>query len=257
MLKSSIKPGVEYALREKPAARDELQRIRIVEHVRRNKWKAEWIEPNPGLVDYVESGQLVATWKEHKAFLKEEENERRLKEENERSGYGKDSPVDHAMYAVFESAAEGVGYYRGTLSGKPDDIARMKRRAGVDPDNHSTFGYLDREGTLRLPFGDAVELARAFCGAEPSTILMRVEATERNWSQEARTPGEEHMIGLLNEYRAAWALLRQWAGHDAALAQRDAAIQKAERLVWDAIYALQKAGLDREAARLRRAMEGT
>ena len=64
------------------------------------------------------------------------------------------------------------------------------------------------------------------------------------------------MIGLLNEYRAAWALLRQWAGHDAALAQRDAAIQKAERLVWDAIYALQKAGLDKEAARLRRAMEG-
>lgn len=97
---------------------------------------------------------------------------------------------------------------------------------------------------------------RAFCGAEPSTILLRLEATERDWSQQARTPGEEHMIVLLNEYRAAWALLRQWAGHDAALAQREAAMQKAERLAWDAIYALQKAGLDKEAARLRRAMEG-
>ena len=35
-------------------------------------------EPNPGLVHYVESGQLVATWKEHKAFLKEEDAEIRL-----------------------------------------------------------------------------------------------------------------------------------------------------------------------------------
>ena len=40
-----------------------------------------------------------------------------------------------------------------------------------------------------------------------------------------------------------------------AIAQRDAEIQKLERLVWDAVYALQKAGLDSEAARLRRAIE--
>jgi len=38
------------------------------------------------------------------------------------------------------------------------------------------------------------------------------------------------------------ALIRQWAGHDAALAQNDAEIQWLERLVWDAIYAVQKAG---------------
>ena len=76
MLKSWIKPGVEYALREKRAPRDYLQRVRIIEHLRGNKWKAEWVEPNPGLVHYVESGQLVAAWKERAAFLKEEDNER-------------------------------------------------------------------------------------------------------------------------------------------------------------------------------------
>jgi putative hemolysin len=66
---------------------------------------------------------------------------------------------------------------------------------------------------------------------------------------------DEYIVGLLNEYRASWALIRQWAGLDAAIAQREAEIQKLERLVWDAIYALQKAGLDREAATLRRAIE--
>ena len=49
--------------------------------------------------------------------------------------------------------------------------------------------------------------------------------------------------------------IRRWAGHDAAIAQRETEIQKLERLVWDAIYALQKAGLDVEAARLRRAVQ--
>jgi hypothetical protein len=39
------------------------------------------------------------------------------------------------------------------------------------------------------------------------------------------------------------------------VAQREAQIQKLERLVWDAVYALQKAGLDSESARLRRAIE--
>lgn len=52
-----------------------------------------------------------------------------------------------------------------------------------------------------------------------------------------------------------WALIRQWAGRDAAIAQREARIEQLERLVWDAIYALQKAGLDREVDRLRRAVQ--
>lgn len=62
-------------------------------------------------------------------------------------------------------------------------------------------------------------------------------------------------MGLLNEFRASWAILRQWAGHDAAVAQRETEIQRLERLIWDAIYALQKAGLDNEAAKLRRAIK--
>jgi hypothetical protein len=44
-------------------------------------------------------------------------------------------------------------------------------------------------------------------------------------------------------------------GHDPVVAEGEAEIQQLERLVWHAVYALQKAGLDRESARLRNAVE--
>src|SRR5579884_2443306 len=87
MIKSAIQPKTEYALREKRSPDAPIQRVRVIEHVRRNKWRVEWVDPNPGLVDYVESGQLIAPWKGLKAFLKEEENERRLREYNDSHGY--------------------------------------------------------------------------------------------------------------------------------------------------------------------------
>jgi hypothetical protein len=52
-----------------------------------------------------------------------------------------------------------------------------------------------------------------------------------------------------------WALIKQWAGHDAAVAQRQAEIDRLERLVWDAVYALERAGLDKETAKLRHSIE--
>ena len=48
MQKADIKVGGEYALRESRTPGTPLQHVRIVEHIRRNNWRAEWIEPNPG-----------------------------------------------------------------------------------------------------------------------------------------------------------------------------------------------------------------
>lgn len=78
---------------------------------------------------------------------------------------------------------------------------------------------------------------------QPAMALTAVEATEGKWAQDVRR-GEDNLVRLLNEYRASWALIRQWAGHDVAIAQREAEIQRLEWLVWDAAYAFQKAGLD-------------
>lgn len=255
MLKSEIQSGTDYALREKREIGVPFQRVRIIEHVRKNKWKAKWIEPNPGLVDYVESGQLIVPWKERKAFLREEESAERLRNHNRAIGYEEESPVANALYEIFENVGDDVSFYRGVLTGSPEALARVKTRAKAHSESNSQFSYVDRTGNLHLPFDEALELARKFCAAEPAAVLAAAESTEREWAQEARRPGEEHMVKLLNQYRAVWALVRQWAGHDAAVAQREEQIQKLEHLVWDAVYALQNAGLDNEAARLRRALQ--
>jgi len=255
MHRSEIKPKVEYAFREKRSARTPLQLVRVIEHVRGNKWKVEWIDPNPGLVHYASSVQLVALWKDHKAFLKEEENEQRLKDHNERHGYvSKNDPVVRALQQVYESAGEDINFYNGCLTTTPEVLDRFRARVGLDRKEVSLPAYVDSHGKVHLPFDKAFELGRRFCAAEPSAVLLAVESCEQKWSSDVRH-GEDYIVELLNDYRASWALIRQWAGHDAAIAMREAEIQKLERLVWDAVYALQKAGLDHEASRLRRALE--
>ena len=226
MLKSEIKPRTEYAMREKRTPGEPFQRIKIIEHIRGNKWRAEWIDPNPGLIHYVESGQLVCLWKEHKAFLKEESEAQRLREHNDRHDYDPESPLTKAVEQVFETVGDDIQFYRGVLSGSPDALERIKQRAGMPSTVASPVAYTDRKGTTHLPFDYAFEFARKFCTAEPSTVLVGVETTERERSRKAVTPGEEYIVPLLNGYRASWALLRQWAGYDAAVAQREAEIQE-------------------------------
>jgi hypothetical protein len=255
MLKAQIELGVEYAFRERPAPGTPFQRVRIIQHVRGSKWRVEWIAPSPGLVDYVDSDQLIVRWKDHRAFLKEEANRESLRLHNENLRYDENSPISKALYEVFESVGDQVSFYRGVLTGSPDAIDRVKMRAKADVTKRSPAAYISRAGTLHLPFDDALELARMFCAVEPAAVLAGVENTERDWARKARYEGEEYLVPLLNEYRAAWALVRQWTGHDPAISQREAEIARLERLVWDAVYALQKAGLDKPAAKLRLALE--
>jgi len=254
MQKSEIKIGRHYAFREKRQPGIPFQQIRILEHTRGRKWKAEWVDPNSGLVDYVDSKQLVVAWKDRKSFLKDEEAEQRLRDHAGQNSAYEDSPVANALSEVFDSMGEGLSFWHGSLDGDPEAISRVKSRAQMDRSKKSPLSYVDRDGKAHIAFEEAFEIACVFCAAEPSTVLSQIEMAEREWSQEAHQPGKEHIGGLLNEYRASWALIRQWAGMDKAVAERESQVQRLERLVWDAIYALQAAGLDSEASRLRRAL---
>ena len=50
---------------------------------------------------------LIVPWKERKPFLRDEAADNKLGEENERRGYKRESPIDNALYSVFESTGEG------------------------------------------------------------------------------------------------------------------------------------------------------
>jgi len=254
MNRADLKPREDYAFREKRTPASPMQHIRLLEHIRGNKWKAKWIDPNPGLIDYITTTQIIVPWRDRKAYLRDEGCLALMLEHNQTHGYEPQGPITLAVEQIFASAGEDVCLYRGLLSGMPDKINRISVRAGNGEYELKRPAHVDRQGVLHMPFDQAYQLGKRFCIAEPSTILTEVEATERKWSSEASRPGEDYIIPLLNSYRASWALIRQWAGSDAVVAARDGQIRVFEHLVWDAVYALQKAGLDREASKLRRAL---
>lgn len=257
MDKNNIKTGKHYAIREH--AGDELQHVKILELVRSGKWRAEWVEPNPGLVDYLRSRDVVVEWSDRRAFLRDERSAQALAASIERSEFpGDQHPLDLAVSLVLDASGERSVYaHKGVLHFERDAIERVAARAGIDVPEHPV-GYRDRHGQHYLPWSCALELAEAFARREPTTVLDPIDAQEREWSMRSRQPGEKHLVSLLTEYRAAWATVRQWASHDAAVAMREERIRQLEELLTSVMWDLRRPGDDREriAARVERALRG-
>lgn len=238
MEKQAIKPGMEYAIREPVAVGVEFQRVKILENVRGSRWRAQWIEPNPGLVEYISSKNVIVERSQRKAFLRDEQHAAALTAHLARIGYrGDDHPVSRAVSEVFEAAGEpDLLFWRGELEFEADALDRLANRAGI-PAPTSPVGYVDRHGRHHLPFDSVQPLAEHLARREPSTVLTPVEVAERDWTSRAREPDGAYALGLLADYRACWAVIRQWAGHDAAVAIREERIDELEqlltRVMWD------------------------
>jgi len=129
MKKANIVLGKEYAIREHRLAGTSFQRVKLLEHIRHNKWKAKWLDPNPGLIDYVESAQIIVLWRDHKAYLKDEQNASRLTDQNRREGYESGSPIAEAVFQVFDEMGDDIRCYRDEISGSPEAITRIRARA--------------------------------------------------------------------------------------------------------------------------------
>jgi hypothetical protein len=257
MDKSNIVPGQQYAVRER--AQDDLQHVKVIEAVRSGKWRVEWIDPNPGLIDYVRSRDIVVEWSQRRALLRDEESARRLAETVDRSGYpGLDHPLDTAVNIVMDSTGEpSLHTHKGVLHFERSAIDRVATRAAVEVPTHPA-GYRDRHGQERLPWTCALELAESFARAEPSTVLDPIESEEREMALRVREPAGSHLLPLLTEYRAAWAIVRQWAGHDAAVALREKRIAELETLLTQTMWDLRRPAADHEriARRIELALRG-
>ena len=261
MVHEELRCGEKYGFRERPRFKTvPLECIQLLKHIRGRKWQARWIDTHPGLTDYINSAQIIIPWGERNAFLKEERDREAMQQHNEDVGFQPGSAVPDAVHDVFENIGDS-GHFdikHGSMSGSIDVIERLRVRAKLTEAELSPatpYSYMERSGRLRLPYECALKFARAFCMQEPAGVLASLEASERDFSLRATSPDNAYLIPLLNEFRASWAIVRQWCGLDAAIAAREKRISDLERLVWDAVYVLQKTGHDLEAAKLRRKLE--
>ena len=87
-------------------------------------------------------------------------------------------------------------------------------------------------------------------------MLLAVETEQRRYELEARELGNSHLVPLVNRWRAGWALCRQWAGFDEALAEREAEVERLTGIIADLRYELRRAGEDQLAEKLDRKLTG-
>lgn len=254
-----IEVGRLYALREPARPGVEMQKVKVLERVRSGRWKVEWVDPNPGLVDYVRSANIICRWADRRPVIRDEENYQRLRSVSDALWPGDEHPLSHAVDQVLFSTGEpSIGLVHGLLIEAPDVIERICTRAGIEvadlPDHH--LSYLDRRGGLHLSFGAALHLARAFAAAEPSTVLLHIDATEREYVIKASEPFNSFLVPLVERWRAGWAVARQWAGTDVQLARLNAEIDRLRQVVQRTIWDLRSAGQDDLAAKVERGLRG-
>lgn len=184
MMRADLMDGQEYAFREKRTVGSPLHRIKLLKHIRGRKWQARWIRPNAGLVDYVSAEQILVPWNEQAAYLKEERDRVLMWQHNLKHGFEASSPITYAVYTVIENSGENIGVGDSDIAATPERLERLKARAQLDHLQLCDIkpSYKDRMGRLHLPFETALELARAFCAAEPSAVIAVVEAEERQAS---------------------------------------------------------------------------
>ncbi len=257
MNRSSIEVGREYAIREPKSATAELERVRVLEHVRADKWRVEWIDPNSGLVDFVRSKAILCRWGERRAVLRDEERLLEVGKVAAAAWPGSGQPLDDAVTCVLEATGESLWLHKGVLSGSPDALGRLANRSGLEIGVRDG-SFIDRNGEWHGPWSTALDLARAFAAAEPGTVLLRIEVDQREWEVEAREPGRSHLLSLLEHYRAVWAVVRQWAGLEADLSRLNAEINRLRELINRTTWDLRRPGCDPEriAARLDRGLRG-
>jgi hypothetical protein len=146
-------------------------------------WKVEWVDPNPGLREYVKSANIIVPWSDRRPFLRDEPSWDRLVDASDRSWPGAEHPLCDAVDTVLASTGEAVSLgTRGILSAAADVLERVAVRSKTEV-LMELPGFRDRRGTAHLPFDKAVSLAQAFAAAEPQSATSwkstRFSATTR------------------------------------------------------------------------------
>jgi hypothetical protein len=239
-----------------------LTKIETIEKSRSGKWKVRFVEgPREGQVDVISTQGILVSWDESSAFLHDEDCMLKLLQACETQwDIGPDDPVIDAANLVFESTGEKdvmiETYSRDRGHGRmfPASARRIMDRAGINEDISAIdpLAFVDQEGILRVTFATALRMAQAFAAAEPDTVLICAESLQQEYEEKLDS---HYQIEMLQNHRAAVALVRQWASGAAAITNRSLLemrhdIQNGWEGLWERIAEIEQSDRD-EIQRLR------
>jgi len=259
MINSELVVGRRYGMRLKVSAGQPLIEVKILEKVgRKGHIKIQHLGgETPGLCEYVKTRQLIVAWGERKAFLRDEERLDRA--ERASSKEGDQARREATETVLFSTGDPEAGLMKANmLLMRHESAEHIAVRAGMtEPvvDLHPA-AFIDRFGELHLPYDGVEKLARAFAAAEPETVLLFIQDQEAEYKARGNQPGERFWHDILRERSGGYALARQWAGHEQEVAGLQEEIERLRSLVSRAAYDLERAGAEREANRIRRALIG-
>jgi hypothetical protein len=107
--------------------------------------------PHPGLEEYVRTANLIVSWGDRKAVLRDEERSQRIVEHSKRSR--SDHAIVEAVSSILESSGEpSAGATTDGLSMPEAELERIMRRAGLDgePTTLHHLAFRNRRGDVEM-----------------------------------------------------------------------------------------------------------
>ena len=207
--------------------------------------------------EFLPQRNFIVRWKEAKAFLRDEQ---RMTAVYNRSAEVYDRVTADTLQLIFESSGEtDINVHSGgRVTGGRAAMERFASRAGAAPPFDALDGtaFLDRRGAYHMSLVGGERLAHAFAMAEPDTVTLHIEAQEAQLLAQGYSPGDRFWHDYLREKRPSLALARQWAGVEGELLRLTKEIERLRDLVGMAVSDLRGAGLDAQANRLARGVDG-
>ena len=265
MQKDEFRAGELWAYRKNtslghPAERVEL--LLLAPRGRPRKVKVRYVEGEfEGLEEFVPAPQLRCPWHEWKKVERDERREAGLMDSVSVHDPLERVVVDAANEVLHASGeplfVEGVRGYTRLGREERSALTRLAARSNLNIDDWTRSpSFTDRRGELYLPDEKLVTLAVAFAKVEPESVVLHLDNEEQTYLHEGYRYGERYCHDELLRQRPAWTLARCWAATAEGRDPLREELARMNRLLYQALAALDEAGGTRTAARIRSAWEG-
>lgn len=260
---TEIETGRNYGPRQNPQGGSPFFRVKVTEKIPRkggNQLKVRHLDdPHKGLEEYLKPFQIVALWKDVRPITRDEERLARLYES---IASVPDKTVERAVETVFEATGDVDVWCRpnGAVECEPEALQRVAARADLQVPVAALdrAAFVDRRGTLHLPFAAVEQLARAFAAAEPGTISLYIDGCEEASVARASAPSAQfYRESYVGEEKPGWELARQWAGSRSEVDALERENRRLRNVVQLGVRLLLEENADPKAAELQREFYGS